>query len=460
MISIQLYKRTKALREKGKSQYWTLRWYGSDGRRYSESIGTVGKMTRNAAESLRREKESKINAGQIARDKPHEITLGQFIEYDLDAVALDQKLDSREGIRHTGMHAKLALGESIQLTSINQASISKLKRYVIEERGCAPATLAKTLRTLKAMFNRAIEYGFLNENPLVGVRIPKTQSKPKRIFSAEEVAAMLDVAPDTWWRAFVALAVTSGLRKSELLNLLWHDIDFGRSTVRVAAKRADTFMVPGRGEFRILEWTAKSYNERTVPLPEPTLEVLIALQNEGDESAYVFLSLDRLTKIDATLTGNGLGANYELMNNLAKRFRTLQKNARKLLAERREVELKAVAWPVGSLHDLRRTYGTQMARALPIHVLKEYMGHSKIDTTQAFYLAVDSRDADVARDALDALMSGRDTRGPSRRTLDALCASNAGGSIAKNEKPLQVQGLGNEADGNRTRNHRIDSPVL
>ena len=459
MINVQLQKRTKRTSSKGKSQYWTLRWYGSDGRRYSESIGAVGKMTRNAAESIRREKEAKINAGQVPRDKPRDITLSAFIEYDLEAVALDLKRDSREGIRHAGMHATKALGEDVLLVKVNQASVGRIKRYVIEERKCAPATLAKTPRTLKAMFNRAIEYGFLHENPFARVRMPRTQSRPKRVFSSSEVAAMLAVSSELWWKAFLGLAVSSGLRKSELLNLLWQDIDFDRGTVRVAAKRPGTFLVPERGEFRILEWTAKSYTERTVPLPSETIDLLTALQGESDGSAYVFLSLDRLEKIDAELTGNGLGANYELMNNLAKRFRTIQREARKRLAEEREVELKELPWPTGSLHDLRRTYGTHMARVVPIHVLKEYMGHSKIDTTQTFYLAADTRDADVARETLSDFLTPGETE-QSRRTSDAPPESEPEDADDKNDKALQVQGLGSEADGTRTRNHRIDSPVL
>ncbi len=459
MINVQLQKRTKNTKANGKSQYWTLRWYGSDGRRYSESIGLVGKMTRNAAETRRREKEAKINAGQVARDKPREITLSAFIEYDVDAVAFDMKPDSLQGMRHAGKHATAALGEHILLTKINQASIGLLKRYVIEERSCAPATLAKTLRTLKAMFNRAIGYGFLQENPFAKVRMPKTQARSKRVFSPEEVGAMLDVASGLWLRTFVQLAVSTGLRKSELLNLLWQDIDFERGTVRVAAKRPGTFTVPDRGEFRILEWTSKSYNERTVPVPEETLSRLMELQEGGDESAYVFLSLDRLAKIDAGLSSNGLRANFDLMNNVAKRFRTLQREARKLLAHRRGAEVKDVLWPMGSLHDLRRTYGTFMARVVPIHVLKEYMGHSKIDTTQAFYLAAESRDADVARESLSDFLTHGATD-TSRRTLDAPGVFKGNAPDAPKNKPLHCRGLSSEADGNRTRNLRIDSPGL
>jgi len=309
------------------------------------------------------------------------------------------------------------------------------------------------------MFNRAIEYGFLQENPLAKVRMPKTQARSKRVFSPEEVGVMLDVASGLWLRTFVQLAVSTGLRKSELLNLLWQDIDFERGAVRVAAKRPGTFTVPDRGEFRILEWTSKSYNERTVPVPEETLSGLMELQEGGDESAYVFLSLDRLAKIDAGLSSNGLRANFDLMNNVAKRFGTLQREARKLLAHRRGVEVKDVLWPIGSLHDLRRTYGTFMARVVPIHVLKEYMGHSKIDTTQAFYLAAESRDADVARESLSDFLTHGATD-TSRRTLDAPGVFKGDALDSPKDKTPQMQGLSSEAEGIRTPNHRIDSPVL
>ena len=70
-----------------------------------------------------------------------------------------------------------------------------------------------------------------------------------------------------------------------------------------------------------------------------------------------------------------------------------------MIAERRHV----------ALDDLRRTYGTEMARSevpIPIHVLCGYMGHSNMETTKEFYLAADERDAETVRAALAALCSG------------------------------------------------------
>ena len=458
MIAVQLHKRTKKLRDGSRVQYWTLRWYGSDGRRYSESIGTVGELTKNAAESRRREKEAQFNAGQVSRDKPKDITLAAFITFDLDATRHDLKRNSLEGIRHAGSHAVGALGGEKKIASITQADIGRIKTHIIDKRGCSPATLAKTLRTLKAMFNRAIDYGFLRDNPFARVRMPKTQSKAKRIFSADEIAAMMEACPTLWWRTFIALAATSGLRKGELANLMWRDVDFESGSVCVSAKRKGVFTVKGRGEFPVLEWSAKSYDERVVPLPARTLSLLASLQAESDGSAYVFLTLERLATIAAEMKAGPLGANYEALNNLAVRFQTIQRRARRVLAKRRGIEVEALAWPTGCLHDLRRTYGTHMSRVVPMHVLKEYMGHSDIKTTQAFYLASEGEDATRARNALDTFLNPDDAR--RGRTQDAPGDFGPSDASGKNNKPLRKQGLESEADGTRTRNHRIDSPVL
>jgi len=74
-----------------------------------------------------------------------------------------------------------------------------------------------------------------------------------------------------------------------------------------------------------------------------------------------------------------------------------------------------LARPRGTIHDLQRTYGMFMARVVPVHVLKESMGHWKIDTTQAFDLAAKTPDAEAARQTLSAYLT-RSATGTSRRT--------------------------------------------
>lgn len=406
-FSVQLTKRPKRLKDGRVVHYWTLRWYATNGKLHSESIGRVGEITKTKAESLRRQKEAGITAGLLQRNKPETITLGRFLDLDYEAIKPDVKPNTLEGHRHAALHAKGALGEHTRLQQIGPHHIARIKNYLLTEKKSAPATVAKTLRTLKAAFYRAQKLGLLQHNPFAGVKMPRTQSRPKRVFSPEETRAMRESAPSLWWRVFILLAETSGLRKGELLNLLWQDIDFKQKTVRVAAKRAATFNADGHGELPILEWSAKSYHERTIPLPNATLAMLQELRKEMAGSPYVFLSLDRLATIRQAMEAGEFGANYELANNINRWFDKVQEAAKASLAAARSVEPDKIEWPRGTIHDLRRTYGTRIARIVPIHVLKEYMGHAKIQTTQEYYLAAEAVDAQATRGALDAMVSGR-----------------------------------------------------
>src|SRR4030042_1911168 len=50
-----------------------------------------------------------------------------------------------------------------------------------------------------------------------------------------------------------------------------------------------------------------------------------------------------------------------------------------------------------TLHDLRRSYITNWAQVLPIHIVQRFAGHSDITTTQQYYLAVRESDMERAR---------------------------------------------------------------
>jgi integrase len=444
-IKVELHKRNVKLPSGGKAQYWTLRWWGTDGRRFSESIGRIGEVTKSEAESARREKEQLIGGGRIKRNRPRETTLAEFVELDREAVRGTVKLNTVESIKHSAAHAVKAWGETIKLTSIGRGHVGRLKAYLLDEAKVSETTMGKTLRTLKAMLNRALKDGLIHENPLAGVRMPKSQSRTKRIFSPDETRAMRAVASSLWWKAFVALAETSGLRKGELVNLHWRDVDFEAKTVRVSAKRAGEFTVKDRGAFPVLPWSAKSHEERVLPLPESTIRLLAKLQGESDGSTYVFLTLDRLAKMATVVAATGkLGPNYEPVNNMKARFDLIQAKARALLAEERGIPVEEVPWPHGTVHDLRRTYGTRMARVVPMHVLKEYMGHAKITTTQEYYLAAETQDADRARAAMEALTDPNRTS-LSGRNQDAIgskpSVSGRSDETQKHRKPRIHRGL-------------------
>ena len=58
------------------------------------------------------------------------------------------------------------------------------------------------------------------------------------------------------------------------------------------------------------------------------------------------------------------------------------------------------------MHDLRRSYCTNLAGAVPMHVVQELAGHSDIRTTRQFYLRVQPQLLNDARRAVDAITQG------------------------------------------------------
>ena len=63
---VSLRKVPKRLKGGKKSVYYALRWYSQDGtRRYSQSVGKVGQVTKAEAESARRQKEIDLGSARI-----------------------------------------------------------------------------------------------------------------------------------------------------------------------------------------------------------------------------------------------------------------------------------------------------------------------------------------------------------------------------------------------------------
>ncbi|MEE9130600.1 MAG: tyrosine-type recombinase/integrase [Phycisphaerales bacterium] len=386
----------KVKRKRG--SVWMLRWYDSRGRRCGETIGKVGVMTKRQAEAIRRDRQGKTDNGLATLDRPERMTLADFIEHDQETIKPDVKGATLHEYKLAWDHAKAAIGGEALLTRIGWAEVSAVKQRLVD-RGCRTATIRKTIVTLRATFNRALKQGYVITNPFAEQRLPKVQSKQKRIYTHEEVAYVVKAAPDLWWEAFITLAVTSGLRKSELLNLTWRDIDFDAKTVTVSAKRAATFKV-GDIEYPILAWSAKSDQERSVPIPDDTLALLQRLQVKSGGSLYVFVSLARLQTINHHIESGALRAKMDLVNNLLRQFIAIQVQARKLLAEHRRVKVEKVDWPLGCLHDLRRTFCTWTAETVKMSTLQKWAGHEDISTTAVYYCDTTADEADRQRKAM------------------------------------------------------------
>lgn len=106
----------------------------------------------------------------------------------------------------------------------------------LSQRGNKPVTVQRAVRALKALFVFAVERKLANENPCAGFRFKRDRTKKRMALTDEQCAALL--ADDGGYeatrnRAIIAVLLTTGLRRSELLDLRWDDIDFDRASLTV-----------------------------------------------------------------------------------------------------------------------------------------------------------------------------------------------------------------------------------
>lgn len=102
-------------------------------------------------------------------------------------------------------------------------------------KGLAAWTIKGTLTPLGRIFTWAGRRGYVGSNPLDrlerGER-PVTGRRDMRILTSEELARLLDSATARYW-PLLATAAFTGLRLSELLGLVWADVDFEAGVLRV-----------------------------------------------------------------------------------------------------------------------------------------------------------------------------------------------------------------------------------
>jgi len=348
---------------------WAVRWFGSDGKRYSKSF-----ETRKEAERFAEAKQSSVRNGRA--DPPQTITLKEFeAEHGrvmqgqvAPATLCDQMRALRMFIEHVGSNLVLRDIAPRHAESFIAARLASGKKV---------GTVNKDIRTLKRIFNLAIEpRGRLlpGNNPFKKIKQRRISAKPVRYVAPREFQALLVATSDTWWRAFLSVAYTTAARTGEILNLRWADVDPELNRIRIVCKEA---------EGDLGGWEPKDHEGRVLPLPAEAGQLLVNLQAASAEGCpYVFVPSWRWKHIQKAQKSGDWNDEQSLLNNLPRRFKTLRKRA-------------GVA--KCSLHDLRRSCITNWARELPIHVVQKLAGHSDIKTTRLYYLSVEQSDLEKAR---------------------------------------------------------------
>jgi integrase len=97
--------------------------------------------------------------------------------------------------------------------------------------GLASNSIVKYYRVLKSIFHWAKEWKIIKDNPMDGVPKPKEIDYDADIYSEEEVVQLFEALQHEkqMFQILITLAVTTGLRRGELLGLEWKHIHIDKA---------------------------------------------------------------------------------------------------------------------------------------------------------------------------------------------------------------------------------------
>ena len=198
---------------------WWISWTDAQGRRRARKTDaqniTQAKQIR-AAELLRVEQARMLGHNPPGSETFKEVA-GRYLKYQR------ARLSPKAYVREEGiLRIHLARFNSLKLSSIRKVDI---QLYVTERAAKASAaSVHRELVAIKHLFNLAVEWEIVPVNPARLIKAPKLPAGRMRYLQPTELRALIEACPDGL-RQIVALAVSTGMRRGEILDLRYLDVD-------------------------------------------------------------------------------------------------------------------------------------------------------------------------------------------------------------------------------------------
>ena len=129
-------------------------------------------------------------------------------------------------------------------------------------------------RTLKAGFNKAVSWGYINESPSYKIKVPKIpKSLPKIISETDMDYILISTDKDELQKIFI-FAANTGMRLNEIINLRWTNVNL--KDLQIIVANHETF-------------TTKNKKERIIPLNKVVLNILTELRTVNTNE-FVFVN--------------------------------------------------------------------------------------------------------------------------------------------------------------------------
>ena len=252
------------------------------GRRRQKSLGHAD---RRKADRQRAQFERKLVMDIV---EPGSMKLSDFVEDSLKKTG-DQIRESTQNGYRSAMDDFIRVVGNMDFWQVSLEH-AEYYRQCCMDKGNSPATVKKKLTEIKTLFGMAVKRKQLDENPLRYLQMPKCPENEIHIYSDAECQRIVKAAQEFTeksneqnkpkWNLMIIVALSTTLRRGEILNCTWSDVDFEEQTIKVSPKAntASTW-----------EWGIKDTDRRTLPLTDILTQLLADHQANSLKGIHMFL---------------------------------------------------------------------------------------------------------------------------------------------------------------------------
>ena len=235
----------------------------------------------------------------------------------------------------------------ISISTLNVATIRTFIHFLKLEKKYTNETIRRKIYALSSYFKFLVENDYLtmDKNPMLKIRAPQKEERLPIYLSEKEIRTLIDTILKTGGKnairdkAIISVFAMTGLRRMELINLDWEDVDFGEKTIKVR--------------------NGKGKKQRILPMPETLYQDLLAYMNNSLPIKNPALFV----------TSNNERVNFRGINNLFQKY----------------IRRAGLAGKGYTLHKLRHSYASLLIQqGVDISIVKELMGHSDFNSTKIY----------------------------------------------------------------------------
>jgi len=312
-----------------KKKVYSIDYYLPNGKRKREKVGT-DKREALAALGKRR---GQIKEGKFFEiEKKQKIYLKDMAKMFLQYSRINKKSFERDIV--LVRHLTDYFGDKY-LYQITPLMVETYRNLRLKD-GLSKATINRETAALKCLFNKAILWEKAKENPVRKVKLFQENNTIVRYLDDDERRRLLKackLSKASHLYPIVIVALTTGMRKGEILNLRWRDVDFVNGFVHIEA--------------------SKSGKRRDIPMNKLLTETLKYGSNKTPNTEYIFSDEE------------------------GKPFTKLETSFRNAL--------KRAGIKNFRFHDTRHTFASYLVMAgVDIYRVSKLLGHSSVRVTERY----------------------------------------------------------------------------